>query len=467
MYYPLKGFDKKPDNIQISESLTGKTCILFCFGFLLKIVGFNTWPIIITALSLIVFLPKYRALIITTATVIALPWVTYLNWLPAAHDFPSLSFSANNQLYIKLLTIVFCYIFLLGYLYIVKRFHKNRFLKHPILNLIIIFFVLAQIGHTLPKNHTLSYIYWAFIFSFANLIWFMAYSIKDHSRITTKNGITQLGWLIPFWGSTPTPVGKGSEYLNACICKSNHEAAALRLNALQLLLWALILKMILLLLLHIAWAEHIPKFVVLLSQIAAGHHTRSAVAWSSLLLGFITQMLWIAYFGHVFVASARMAGYKILRNSYRPLSSQTIAEFWSRYYFYFKELLAEFFFYPAYFKFFKKHQKLRVYFATINAVCLGNTLYHMMEFREVLLNQGLLASIKLLYVYILYGIILGSCIALSQWRDDKRKTNVSFVRARFIRPGIVLSFYCFMYIFMYAYASQNIMTNIKFITYLF
>ena len=39
-------------------------------------------------------------------------------------------------------------------------------------------------------------------------------------------------------------------------------------------------------------------------------------------------------------------GSRALRNAHAPLSSRTIAEYWNRYYYDFKELLADMFFYP-------------------------------------------------------------------------------------------------------------------------
>ena len=35
------------------------------------------------------------------------------------------------------------------------------------------------------------------------------------------------------------------------------------------------------------------------------------------------------------IACVRMAGFRALRNTYRPLESRTVAEFWNRYAFYF------------------------------------------------------------------------------------------------------------------------------------
>ncbi len=75
--------------------------------------------------------------------------------------------------------------------------------------------------------------------------------------------------------------------------------------------------------------------------------------WASLVLHLRVDLLDISVFGHLAVAGARMAGFKALRNTHRPLESRSIADFWNRYYFYFKELLVDFFFLPTYLRWFK------------------------------------------------------------------------------------------------------------------
>src|SRR5207247_2697015 len=84
----------------------------------------------------------------------------------------------------------------------------------------------------------------------------------------------------------------------------------------------------------------------------------------------------IYVWGHTMIACFRMSGFRALRNNYRPLAARTIAEFLNRYYFYFKELLVEFFFYPTFFRFFKGRTRLRLAAATFAAAGLGNMFFH-------------------------------------------------------------------------------------------
>ena len=84
----------------------------------------------------------------------------------------------------------------------------------------------------------------------------------------------------------------------------------------------------------------------------------------------------LALWGNTIVAGCRLAGFRLLRNSYRPLESRTVVDFWNRYYYYYKELIADFFFYPVYMRCFKKHPRVRMLFATWVAVGLGVPLFH-------------------------------------------------------------------------------------------
>jgi hypothetical protein len=42
--------------------------------------------------------------------------------------------------------------------------------------------------------------------------------------------------------------------------------------------------------------------------------------------------------GHMIIGTLRLFGFNVFRNTYKPLLSESILEFWNRYYYYFKEL---------------------------------------------------------------------------------------------------------------------------------
>src|SRR6202008_162066 len=92
-----------------------------------------------------------------------------------------------------------------------------------------------------------------------------------------------------------------------------------------------------------------------------------AMGWTALVLDVVFSALALATAGHQAIAVARLAGYRLPRNTWRPLESRSLADFWNRYYYYFKELLVDFFFLPAFLRAFRRHPRLRIFFATFMA----------------------------------------------------------------------------------------------------
>jgi D-alanyl-lipoteichoic acid acyltransferase DltB (MBOAT superfamily) len=135
-----------------------------------------------------------------------------------------------------------------------------------------------------------------------------------------------------------------------------------------------------------------------------------------------------------------MAGFNAVRNTRRPLTSRTIAEFYNRVYYYFKELLVTFFFYPTYFRYFKNRPKLRVFAATLAAAGFGNALFHFLRNIEFIMQKGLWHALVDFQVYAIYTLILGVAIAFSQLRSLERHAQ----GGRFTGPLCVLIFYCLL-----------------------
>ena len=118
-----------------------------------------------------------------------------------------------------------------------------------------------------------------------------------------------------------------------------------------------------------------------------------------------------------------MAGFNALRNTYRPLSSTTISEFFNRFYYYFKELLVDFFFYPTFLRYWKGHRRLRMVFATFAAVFFGNTLFHFTRDWQIIRDVGLLGAFVNYQASLLYCFILAAAVSISQLRKRGSKSN--------------------------------------------
>jgi hypothetical protein len=143
----------------------------------------------------------------------------------------------------------------------------------------------------------------------------------------------------------------------------------------------------------------------------------------------------------------RLAGFRALRATYRPLQSRTLAEFWNRYYYYFKELLAELFFYPTYMRYFKRWRRLRMVAATFAAVFLGNMIYHFISHLIYVRTLGLWKAVIGFQVYAFYCLVLASAISISQLRDREGHPPRGWLRDRLWPILCVAGFYCVLHIF--------------------
>jgi hypothetical protein len=192
------------------------------------------------------------------------------------------------------------------------------------------------------------------------------------------------------------------------------------------------------------------------------------INWFILVADFLYVLLFVAMTTHVIIAIIRMCGFKALRNTYRPLASKTVAEFWNRYFYYFKELLVEFFFYPAFFTYFKdqpllkNRPLLRMYIATMSAAFLGNFLFHYMRDIWYIVELGFFEAMLAYHSYFAYCFVLGNVIFFSQWRQSKIDRRTIGPVSRFFAPVRVLSFYCLLSILIDS-RRESISDNISFL----
>jgi hypothetical protein len=107
-------------------------------------------------------------------------------------------------------------------------------------------------------------------------------------------------------------------------------------------------------------------------------------------------------------------------------------EFWNRYYYYFKEVMVEFFFYPTFIGWFRKWPRVRLFAAVYMAAFVGNMYYHLIGKEAKLAYgdfQGIWAS---LHTRLVYCFLLSAGIFVSMLREQQRagrpRTRVVFVR---------------------------------------
>ena len=308
---------------------------------------------------------------------------------------------------------------------------------------------------------------WSFIIIYIHYFWFIAYTIAERRILATRDYLLDYGRYLPIWGFTILPYGKGSIYLRKVESFTPVDFAITQLKAVKLAFWAFLLNYGWMLMNYGQSYFHIPTLDMALSDYASGQHYTIAQAWTCLLNRFFAMLLSLTITGHLAVATCRMCGFRILRNTYKPLQSETVAEFWNRYNFYFKELMAEFYFYPAYFRYFKRMPRFRFFFATLSAATFGNILFHFLAATPNIMIYGLATGLYGFIPFILYACVLGVSIGISQLRSRTQKKQSDGVLKKSISIILVLAFYAILGLFNQSYQSVSILINFKILGSLF
>jgi hypothetical protein len=110
----------------------------------------------------------------------------------------------------------------------------------------------------------------------------------------------------------------------------------------------------------------------------------------------------------------------VFRNTYKPLLAENVVGFWNRYYYYFKEIMADFFFYPTFARWFRKRPVLRLFAAVFMAACVGNMFYHLIQMGETLSRGDFQAVWLSLHARFFYCFLLALGIFASMLREQRR-----------------------------------------------
>jgi hypothetical protein len=347
------------------------------------------------------------------------------------------------------------------------RWPQSRFGKRPITFLLTGFTALILLACA-ATPHSLTYpILWSLVGAMASYVWFIGYALLDRSSKPKRDLTLELASFRPLWGSTNTPFPKGAAYLRRIEAQNAEQLAITQLKGLKLLAWAILLTVF-----QSLWFRffhgylHIPISAQALAMSVRGTPVAWHLRWESLILAFIELVLSISITGHRFIASCRMAGFNALRNTYRPLSSTTIAEFFNRFYYYFKELLVDFFFYPAFLRYWKKHRRLRLAFATFAAAFVGNGFYHFTRDWQIIRDIGPWKALVTYQTMFFYNAILTIGLCVSQLR--KRGPRPAGLFRGHIFPVFgVCSFYCLLSVFETSERMYPLVEHLRFFASLF
>jgi hypothetical protein len=455
----LWAIDQRERVVSLVQTPIGKLILVGLFAAFFAALAKSTaasLPLVVTAAAF-AYLPKYRNWIVLATAGEVLAW--HLTREAGLEGTRAILFQEGIDdsiaLTLRIAALITYFACAWGALTLVRRNRTLFFARRPVLSLIGVTALLCGLAaspllHGLPRAAL-----WTFLSVFAAYIWFFAYAVQDQ-RSSERGPLNfQMGIFEPFWGSSSTPFGKGAAFLRRHQSKTAEDLAITQLKGLKLLVWAMLLMAASNVLGELLEGQlGIPKLELAHAALMKGEPYPVSTNWASLIWSTFGGALSLAIWGHKIIAVARLAGFRLLRNTWRPLEARTLAEFWNRYYYYFKELLVEFFLFPTFLKVFRKHLRLRIFFATFMAAGVGNALYHFIRDIDTVAIVGLAKAAENYTSYLLYCLVLAIGIGISQARIRAgRKPSPTLI-------GTLWSMLCvwtfFVVLHVFGYPTRNL-----------
>ena len=392
--------------------------------------------LIFAALSSFALYPKLREKVLFVATFLMLPEHLSLKprtlILEAAPFLKESYWVSHISLAALGLMAVLCFTFTATRIKKLKKqnaFRRNGFFS--ILFLLVI--VLAVIDQT-NKRGTLYAVVSAIYCFIAIYLWYFAYDFQiDHERHSETGRwefFKKFAYYRPFWCFYfIAPIPRGESTIKAVEATNSDALRVSQSKGVILVIWAGVLLIVSKWVGAFLFAE--PFFGVRLAQGATlpnvtraleaiSHHQRFSIlgTWQIIFGEFFQHLAFIAAWGHLIVGVARFSGYQSLRNTYRPLSSTTFVEFFNRYNYFYKELLVQIFYYPAFFgwakRFFPRSLRARVGFSVFFSTGFANFVIHIFLHIEDYLRAPFLSALHKNAQYALYCFCLSVAVTLSQ-----------------------------------------------------
>jgi hypothetical protein len=438
-------FEDDPRIVGFSQTVVGKLALLAIFGLVLSTMD-DGWKIKLAFLAAMAFLPQARWLLALACTLVLTNFFWFENGILSRIAIAeSLQFTHLKLAMLILLPFV---LLCAALMLLVARWPKGLFARRPLPWLVGIYGTLLLFAAYAPLHGFSRFAAWSFLFVYSGYFWYLAYAVSDCAARGRSDLLQQFATFRAFWGSAAVPMPKGTSHWRRIEAKTSEDLAVTMIKGVKLIVWCLLLGYVN----HYygLWVYQklkIPHLEQCLIAFTSGKPLPLAMNWLSLPGDFLEGLLSLAVTGHMLIAICRMAGFRALRNTYAPLSSRTIAEYWNRYYFYFKELLVDMFFYPAFVRYFKRSPKLRIFFATFVAASVGNVLFHFMRDIYKAVNLGLPRTIAGYDTYVFYSLILALGISISQVRSRKPHASRGWLHQRLAAPAVVFGFYCLVHVF--------------------
>ncbi len=379
------------------------------------------------------FSPDKRRTILALAAF----YVAYKMLRESIHDAGKFGMAVNTPLEILLLC-GFLFLFLwLTYKAAAKYSQLPAYIKkHPLLTFHAIYWAILFLLWNIPSDYPqFKHALFAFALMLPYLVWRCCYLLisGQQGRALKSKFSDHLFTILPVYGGSETPYGKGIDFLSKFEAHDTESLAKSQLAGIKLLLLGVVWRYSLKLMHALVYGPatslteklggnslEIPELTTLASM---GSNAPLLYSWLSIYFELFAQVLHHAAYGLGVVGVLRLFGFNIFRNTYKPLLAESVVEFWNRYYYYFKELLANFFFMPTFMqlgKILKNQPKLRLFLAVFAAAFVGNMYYHIIEQGASMALGSVFETAYSLRSRFFYCFLLAMGIYISMLREQKR-----------------------------------------------
>jgi hypothetical protein len=439
-----------PAVVAFVQTPAGRLVMFGLFAALMQPLGGHLWLVLTTAAALVSLAGRHRhhAVLLCTGVVLALApdWFDFRAVEKAVQE-EGVS-GAVHAGYLRAGTLIACAPLAAAALHLAGRFREHPLGRRPLVAEHLLYFCLLGLATSDLLEGLPRIVLWSLTAVFSAYFWFLAYALIERRQQQPPGLAFQLATFHAFFaGPVVVPVGKGASSWQRVEARTPEELAVTQLKGLKLLAWAFFLAVVLWVFRRLVYRKlGILPLDSAFERFLADHDAPLPLGLLSIVANFPEQVLILAVGGHVVVAVARLAGFRLLRNTWRPLSSRTIAEFWNRYYYYFKEIMVHVYFYPTYVRCFKRHPRLRIACATFMAAGVGNFSFHFFLNTHLISQYGLFQTLIGGQTYALYCLLLAGGIVLSQLRG-RRPSRTGWLRGRLLPASGVWLFYCFLSFF--------------------
>ena len=471
----LNRFEEEPWLLRAAQTWWGKAVLLALFGGLFRAVylpywvpGRNSWAEIMAAAAACSLAGRYRRPVLALTTLALL--LLAPDWYPAywleklAHREPRWGDSVTSIRYGLMAGVLVASALLI---LARRRFPRSGPARWPVLSLLMLYAVLLGLACSGWLSSPARVGAFALLWALSAYLWYLAYALRDANSKNSSPLWFQLATFHPYFSGSWIPIGLGAANLRRCEVRDAPGLAVCQLKGLKLMghCWLLYWLQKGMVWLRLGWG--VPTFHVLLRQQLDGTSLYPrTVCWGSLLYSFFEGLVEAYALGNLFVACARLGGFQILQQVYKPLGAGSVVEFWNRISYYYKQVVVELFFYPSFLGYFKKKPRLRQAFAVFMAAGVGNLCYHFRSLLGQVARQGLEPTLRGMQTYVCYCIVLCCALFLSQLRLEARPTRPGLLGRCATLAWIVL-FYSLLSVFDVLYTVHSPLEHLAFVGYLF